>query len=49
MSWFDNAAGRYFSVVDRGRDGQAWATVAPGDGSRMVYRLGEMIRTAGPG
>jgi hypothetical protein len=46
MSWFDNAAGRYFSVVSRGRDGQDWATVSPGDGSRMVYRLGEMIRTA---
>ena len=46
MSWFDNAAGRYFSVVAPGRDGQKWATVSPGDGSRMVYRLGEMIRTA---
>lgn len=46
MSWFDNAAGRYYSVVARGRDGQDWATVSPGDGSRMVYRLGEMIRTA---
>lgn len=46
MSWFDNAAGRYFSVVSRGRDGQNWATVTPGDASRMVYRLGEMIRTA---
>jgi hypothetical protein len=46
MSWFDNAAGRYYSVVSRGRDGQDWATVSPGDGSRMVYRLGEMIRTA---
>lgn len=46
MSWFDNEAGRYFSVVSPGRDGQDWATVSPGDGSRMVYRLGEMIRTA---
>jgi len=46
MSWFDNAAGRYYSVVARGRDGQDWATVSPGDASRMVYRLGEMIRTA---
>ena len=46
MSWFDNAAGRYYSVVAPGRDGQDWATVSPGDGSRMVYRLGEMIRTA---
>jgi len=46
MSWFDNAVGRYFSVVSRGRDGQNWATVTPGDASRMVYRLGEMIRTA---
>jgi hypothetical protein len=46
MSWFDNAGGRYFSVVAPGRDGQDWATVSPGDASRMVYRLGEMIRTA---
>ncbi|AHH95586.1 ESX secretion-associated protein EspG [Kutzneria viridogrisea] len=46
LSWFDNSAGRYFSVVDRGRDGQDWATVSPGDGNRIVYRLGEMIRTA---
>jgi ESX secretion-associated protein EspG len=46
MSWFDNEGGRYFSVVSRGPDGQDWATVAPGDASRMVYRLGEMIRTA---
>lgn len=47
LAWFDNAAGRYFSVVARGRDGQDWATVSPGDGTRMVYRLGEMIRMAG--
>jgi hypothetical protein len=46
MSWFDNADGRYYSVVSPGRDGQDWATVSPGDASRMVYRLGEMIRTA---
>lgn len=46
LSWFDTEAGRYFSVLGRGRDGQDWATVAPADVSRLIHSLGEMIRTA---